>query len=86
MSGNEGCARRGTSVADLRHALLSLPPSPSLGRVLSIVHAERLIAEAREITMAGARQALQTLLSIFSSILWCHTQPVVANDHFSNLT
>ena len=34
-------------MAEIRTALLSLAPSPSLGRVLSIAAAERLIAQAR---------------------------------------
>ena len=56
MSGNVGLAANGTSAAELREALLSLPPSPSLGRVLSLVLAERLIAEAREITKQAMEQ------------------------------
>ena len=47
MSAIKGCARYPTSVAELRLHLLSLAPSASLGRVLSIAAAERLIAQAR---------------------------------------
>ena len=53
MSAIKGCARYPTSVAEIRTALLSLAPSPSLGRVLSIAAAERLIAQATVARSAG---------------------------------
>ena len=40
-------------MAEIRTALLSLAPSPSLGRVLSIAAAERLIAQATVARSAG---------------------------------
>ena len=52
-AGNKGYAQLpfgGTSAAELKAALLSLAPDASLGRVLSIAAAERLIAQAREFT------------------------------------
>ena len=53
MSAIKGCARYPTSVAELRLHLLSLAPSASLGRVLSIAAAERLIAQATVARSAG---------------------------------
>ena len=58
MSGHEGYARRDTSAAEFRDALLSLAPNASLGRVLSIAAAERLIAQvkAEQPGMAGTER------------------------------
>ena len=55
MGGNEGYAHHGTSAAQLKDALLSLAPSASLGRAMSIAAAEWLIAEARVISVPAER-------------------------------
>ena len=55
FSGDKGCAHYGTSVAELRGALLSLAPSASLGRAMSIAAAECAIGMARKVSVPAER-------------------------------
>ena len=85
MSGNEGYARRDTSAAELRDALLSLPPSPSLGRVLSIAAAERLIAQAdKAMTQEGKKGRPAQLVGAVDK--YGATLTVPGRGEHSNLT